>query len=278
MIRIVVALAPEAKPVLAFLRSGRRLTSLGGPFRVYRGDDVAVVVSGMGKTAAAAATAYLHATTQELGLGSWLNVGVAGHREADVGSAFLAHKILDRGTGKTWYPPRLLDAAIPSGQVMTVDRVERSLDGSWIYDMEASGFYDAATRCATTELVHCLKIISDNRERPAELMNVRQITSLVEARLEDLSAVLDALSDLAEVARRTAADPPELRAFLRRWHFTTSEARRLRRVLQRWQTLMRGPALGSGAEALPRAADVLHYLEERLDALPLSFEPSTDRR
>ena len=55
MLYLVVALAAEARPLLA----SYRLQGLSGhPYRICAGEQTHLIVSGIGKVAAAAATAY----------------------------------------------------------------------------------------------------------------------------------------------------------------------------------------------------------------------------
>jgi hypothetical protein len=51
----------------------------------------------------------------------WLNVGVAGHKSANIGAGLLANKIIEASSAKAVYPvPMLSD--MPSSVVITVDQ------------------------------------------------------------------------------------------------------------------------------------------------------------
>ncbi|MFQ5792846.1 MAG: hypothetical protein ACE5JI_20450, partial [Acidobacteriota bacterium] len=142
MIRIVVALQAEARPLV----SHYRLKAVAGAFPLYQSEGLWLVVSGVGKTRAAAATANLHAAAGEGPGCAWINVGIAGHRERPVGEAILADKIVDGASGRRWYPPRLPGVPPPSASVLTVDHVEERFTGDWVYEMEAAGICAAASR------------------------------------------------------------------------------------------------------------------------------------
>ena len=194
MLCFVVALRPEARPLL----DRYRLEPLADrPFRIYRRDDLALVISGIGKVAAGAATAYLQAhlrSTSERPL-AWLNVGVAGHGRRPVGEAVLAETVRDDGSGRSWRLPIPFDAPVATSGIVTVDRVERTFAEPVVYDMEAAGFVATARRFAPAELVQCLKVVSDGPGMVPEDLTRERLFELVAGRLDDVAAVAEALTD-----------------------------------------------------------------------------------
>ena len=100
MLCLVVALAAEARPLLA----PHRLRGVSGhPYRICAGEQTHLIVSGVGKVAAAAATAYLRALIGDAPA-AWLNIGIAGHGSQAVGTALLA-QVVDIASGKPFTPP-----------------------------------------------------------------------------------------------------------------------------------------------------------------------------
>ncbi len=93
MIHLVVALAAEARPIARHL--GLRGSDETAPFRLYRSESIRLVVTGVGRNACAAGAAYAFAKAGEVRDAAWINVGVAGHATAEIGSAFVAAKIRD---------------------------------------------------------------------------------------------------------------------------------------------------------------------------------------
>ena len=63
--------------------------------------------------------------------------------------------------------------------------------------MEASGFYATAVRFSRPELVHCLKVISDNREQPGRDISAAMVRRLIAGRLDLLQELLSRLTALA---------------------------------------------------------------------------------
>ena len=92
--RLVTALTPEAAPLIEHYRLEKVNSS--SMFPLYRNDNIYLVVSGIGKTLAAAATAYLHAMSGELPNQLFLNIGIAGHRRAITGAPRVASRITDK--------------------------------------------------------------------------------------------------------------------------------------------------------------------------------------
>ncbi len=270
MLRFVVALEAEAKPLVERYRLALDGDVRG--FKIFRRDAVALVVSGVGKTAAAAATSFLHLAADGDRDAVWLNVGIAGHGTRPVGEAILAHKVVDGGSGRAWYPPLAFKPPCATDQVTTVDRPERQLDRPGAFDMEASGFVAAAGRFASAELVHCLKIVSDGPSTDIASLTPRAVRRLVQDRLRVVEAVAEACGALSAELRGVDAEPPELDAFLERWRFTVSERRELRRLLRRRRVQASEAQLPlDGLPASARGREVNRRLREWLDGLPVEL-------
>ncbi len=268
--RFVVALEAEGRSLIEHYRLQR--DGDVGAFKVYRRDDTALIVSGIGKAAAAAATSFLHLAAGGERDAVWLNAGIAGHGTRPVGEALLAHRIVDRASGRSWYPPLVFKPPCATDQVTTVDRPERRLASPGAYDMEASGFVATACRFASAELVHCLKIVSDGPSTRLESLTPRAVRQLMEQNLPAVEAVVEACRPLSCELRRQGAEPPELDACLERWHFTVTERRELRRLLRRRRTLVpEQPLPLDGLAASVRGKEINRWLRQWLDELPVDL-------
>lgn len=268
MIAFVVALPAEAEP----LARHYRLEPFADALPWYRRDDVALVVSGVGKAEAAAATGYLHARTGEIPFGVWLNVGIAGHRSRAPGDLLVAHTVSDQASGKRWYPVDLGGPRLDRIEVRTVDRPETSFDLDVAYDMEASGVFPTAVRWSSAELVQAIKIVSDNAETGFTRLTAQAIGELIEGRLDGIVAMADHCRGLASDLEplRTGRVEGLLDAYRHRWRFTTTEVRRLRRLLLRWEALDPGGEHAPAAPLLEDArngSETLRLLERELRAI-----------
>jgi adenosylhomocysteine nucleosidase len=263
-LRFVVALQAEARPLIE--RFGLSRLPGDSAFHVYRGERGWLVVAGMGKATAAAATAYLHLLSGGEPGQVWLHVGVGGHGLRAVGDAFVAHKIQDGASGVAWYPSIVVDLPCPTAPVLTVERFEEEYAPPWVHDGAAAGFYPTACRFATAELVQCFKVISDNPETTLVRAPVAsRIETLIRRRLDAIDTLGRALLGLAREAALWTADPPGYRDLLSRGPYAVADQRRLRRLLQRLAAL---GSPGAGETMALRGREVLAALEARLAAIP----------
>lgn len=278
MLCLLTALPSEARPLLRHFDLPD--TPLPGPFACYVGEQAALVVSGIGKMAAAAACGYLYAQLQHrseisaaaLASAAWINVGIAGHGSLPVGESLLAHEISDQSSGRRHFPPLVFTPPCVTETVITVDDVERLYDPPVAYDMEAAAFYAVASRLTHVELVHCLKVVSDGPEAEPERITRGKVEAWIDSQLATLDALVLACRDLMVELKPLHEELPDFEACIERWHFTVSDRHELRRLLRRRQTLV--PDAELPVEELAenvRGKQVNRVLRQWLDALPVSF-------
>lgn len=269
MLCLVVALAAEARPLLAF----HRLQGVSGhPYRICAGEQAHLIVSDIGKVAAAAATAYLRALIGDTPA-AWLNIGIAGHGSQAVGTPLLAHKVVDVANGKPFYPTFTAPPPCSTTLLHTVDHAQPAV-GDAAYDMEASGFCEAAQRFATSERVHCLKVVSDNPQSSYRTLNAAKVEALIEAQLDTVAQVGEHLRALSQQLHALHADPPGLAELTTRWQFTATQQHQLRGLLARWQTLApETPVVNDDLLALQSRDEVLAHLKQRLDEVEFFLIP-----
>ena len=162
MICFVVAYKAEAAALISHYRLEKQQQQ---EFPLYRAGDIALVISGSGKSNAAAATAYLHGKTGFHRDAVWINLGIAGHAINAPGSTYLASKVIDVAT------ERVLHLALPdkppwkTAALYTYEKPHQNdQHHKGMFDMEASGFAFTARRFSQPRLVHCIKVISDNQK------------------------------------------------------------------------------------------------------------------
>ncbi|MDH3689102.1 MAG: hypothetical protein OEU36_06425 [Gammaproteobacteria bacterium] len=269
MIRIVVAMPAEARPLIDYY--GLRSWNSNGAFPLYRNENMALIVSGIGKTAAAAATAFAHAHIPTDRPSAWLNIGVAGHPSRTLGEAVIAHKIVDFATNNSWYPPQVLKPPGDSDSVMTVDAPVTAYDDDVVYDMEAAAFFPTACRFVIGELAQCYKVISDNRGSPVQDVTMDLIDSLVRNKLNEIDDLAVRLNRLADEYGKPRSDHPEFERFLETWRFSVSQRHRLRRLLTQWSARTEKSPWGDELGKQKSAKDVLSQLEQQLLTLPVNF-------
>ncbi|NQV69235.1 MAG: hypothetical protein HQ498_04330 [Pseudohongiella sp.] len=236
-LNIVVAHGLEAKPLIAMLSLNKQAASRAYP--LYQNDrGVSLIVSGMGKVAAAAATAYLAARQENEAnsVQAWLNLGIAGHQTEELGKALLACKISDRSTGLSFYPPMWL-SGFSTSAVITVDQPALEYPENAAYEMEAMGFYATATRFVTSELVQVFKIISDNRSNHVHNIDLNSVGMLISDQREQIMEIIRQLGQAAQDFNRLYQLPDEFLALNSKCNFTASQQVQLKRMCQRYIAL-----------------------------------------
>ena len=200
----VVALDCEAAALIAHFRLKRDRQCRAYP--LYLGTalgDLAIrlVVAGVGKVAAAAATAYLAARCPTDQSALWINLGIAGHASAEIGDAFWAHKVTEASNGRSIYPNRLLQGDHDSLSLLTVDEPAIDYPEDAAVDMEAAAYCHIASRFTTLELLQCFKVISDNLSSGTANIRPDTVAQMVSAHLPELERVMSRWQELADTIR-----------------------------------------------------------------------------
>lgn len=233
-----------------------------------------LIVSGPGGLAAATATAYLQGLQGTQPSAAWLNIGIAGSRAFEIGDAVLAQRIIDNTTGQRFYPGLCFPLPLSStcADVVSVTSPEANYPTSSVYDMEAAGFYSAALRFTTSELIHSLKIISDNPARTVDKIDEKVVVELMTQRLPEIQQLIEQLDTLANELVTINKAPDSYEMFTSRWRFTVSQQHVLKSLLWRWQTLSSQDVENAIDITQFRNGDqVLRYLEQQLASMPIRF-------
>lgn len=262
-IHILVALPAEARPLIARFRL-RQAVQAGG-LRIYRNDAITLAVTGMGRLAAATAVGFLAAGGSA---SAWLNVGIAGHHQAAVGTPLVAHRIDDQATGQCWFPPLVFTPPCATDTLTTADRPHTDYAVPGLCDMEAAAMVAAAARFAPLELIHSLKVVSDNPVQPAAQVTPQGAEALMEAQREAIAAMVEILEGLAQDHAAAADASPLLAQALARWPLSQYERKRLARALQRGEAVLED---GWQPRFLEQASGkrALTWLEQRLGEAPV---------
>jgi hypothetical protein len=233
MIHIFCALPCEAQSII----QNFKLTELKqfNLFRIYQSKDkeINLTITGIGKINTAAAVSYHHACMQTNTSDVWLNIGVAGHANIAVGEARLINKVTDEHDNTHWYPQIIFNTPCDSANLITLDKPSTDYQDV-LFDMEASAFYQIAIRLGTAELIHCLKIVSDNSEQSTETVNADKVKKLIAAHTKTIEDLINALKPMSNEIRSIISEPDHFQYCIEKWHFTQSERFQLSRLLHQW--------------------------------------------
>lgn len=268
-VNFVTALPSEAAPLVEHYQLARRARY--GRLTVYSRDNIQLAVAGIGKTAVATAVGVLGATTTDLPT-AFINVGIAGHAGAALGSCFLVDKIVDDASQQTAYPPIAYPNKLPSSPLCTVATPQTNYRDGWLYDMEGSAFFDAAKQFTTLECICLIKVISDNRHSPIAKITKNKITELMKDAVANVNEVTSSLASLIEThltPSRTTLPPDQLP-----WRVTATQSIQLNRLASRLCVLSPETDLMAFIEDCGTAKQAISKLSETLASLALDFSAS----
>lgn len=170
VIYIVCAFYHEARPFIERLNLSKTIGKTY--FDKYDGNNVSAVLSGIGKMNSAVATARLIPQNGVSEHDIIVNVGICGSQSDKTGSCFLINKLIDSDTNESLYPDILFKHPFMERTLITTSKPEyRPLNNrdkvdnqseDLLYDMEGSGFYEAASKFFSPHQIYLIKIVSDN--------------------------------------------------------------------------------------------------------------------
>lgn len=264
MLHLVAATQAEADPVISALKLKKKPAALN----YYQKEETHLVVSGIGKCNAATACGWLAEKTKNTNAEynssvAWLNFGIAGHANAELGTALIAHKVTDLATEQVWFPHRL-SSDLASSDLITVDNPMHNYRPEQLHDMEASAYTQAARKFSNAELVQILKVVSDNDTQPLSTVNAALAKKLIADCIESILHYIDALNLLSQVIPRS--DSTIKQTILDRWHFSVSQTVQLERLLQRHEVLWGGLTnIPDSLQQKKSPKDILDWLEKKVD-------------
>ncbi len=258
---IYTALPCEAKSLVEHFNLKKDVTVQ--PFAVYLNHDICLTVTGLGKSAMAAGVAYTQALFASVEHPVMLNIGIAGHKDHLLGGLFLINKIIDIDSQRSYYPSLTFTPPCPTGSIQTVSKPQPNYDKSHLCDMEASAFYETAVRFTSSEMILCLKVISDNQLSPVGNIQPKQVATLIATHLALIELLLTQTA--AKAASITTSEPGLFEQLIQRYHFTVNERMQLKNQLSRWNIVTDHQSLEFDEAPLHSGKDVLRWLDLKIN-------------
>ncbi len=272
----VVALPAEAKSVVQryHLKRQHDITA----FEIYRHDEVSLIICGVGKINAAAATAFLGSMIPAGKNHLWINYGIAGHEVFPLGKLLIGEKITDVSTQESWYPPLINLKNIAGSQITTVEIPQTHYPKNSLVEMEASGFIPTARRFSSSELVHCIKVVSDNKQQSTIQINAERIKQICSENLGELENIITHIRRLADQLDSLEISQTLLTRYQSRWHFSVTQTHQLKLLLQRWRALDDQSEYWIQAfEEQNDSKALMQSLRRHLNALPVKLKPTVSK-
>lgn len=258
---IFTALPCEAKAFITQFKLKKDLNS--HPFSLYYHEQIALTITGSGKVAMAAALAYTLAIFESIEHPVLINAGIAGHQTATLAQLVSVHKITDMESGNNYYPQSVINIDCLSLPAYTVCKPDKHYQLDGLYEMEASGFYETATRFTSTELIQIFKVISDNQVIGIEAINAKKVNIWMAASIEKIAVMIQNLQVLANCLLRT--NPGYDTLLQKQYYFNSNQSHQLNALLQRWNVLTNNAELNIPSLKFQHSKAVLQWLQQQID-------------
>ncbi len=183
MINLIIATYCEAEPLIKKLNLKKSTCSK--IFEIFSNKKYSLIISGIGKINSALSVADIFYQFKQNYNNIWINIGIAGHKTFQIGKLLVVNKITDFESEKCFYPFFLKDVNVPKENCITFSKPNYNYSNI-LYDMEASGFFLAANKFSTKELIHSLKIVSDNESLKFQNFSKGQIKSLIADNIDEI--------------------------------------------------------------------------------------------
>ena len=271
-INIVTALNCEAKPLIDYYRLSKVNKK---PFDFYTGQvnsvrkqsvEMNLIVGGIGQLNTAMACGWL-AAQSGLDRTIWLNVGIAGHKDNEVGRILRVCNVNDPITGFNHYPALTAKWNDDVSALMTSALPLSEYPEATLVDMEATAFFTAAGSCASSELVQSLKVVSDNQEESLERLNASLISQLIAAQIEKIVGFINEMVKLFPI-QSTFHESSKLIEHL---HCTVSQRQQFIELTEKLQSLK---AFSKLFQDEIKQADSMKLVLQKLKQELTSIKPS----
>ena len=176
MIHFIVATTSEARPLIDFFKLKKK-NSISN-FIFFDNDEISLTISGIGKINAAMSVTHTYYEFNKIKNNVWVNFGIAGHISHNIGKIFLINKIIDKETNYKYFPHIIKNCNLEQKSCITYGE-QNFFYNDDLSDMEASGFFMAADKYSTKELIHSIKIISDNEEEKIDFSDKKKLYDII---------------------------------------------------------------------------------------------------
>lgn len=232
MILISTATQTEAKPIIDYFKLKQVCKT---PFSIYESEKLFLIITNIGKLACISAISYFFGRVKNEKIIGAINIGIAGHRSLSIGDIILAHKVLDNDTNKTTYPSMALKWKGKTDELTTFSNPLLDYSTNTLIDMEGAGFFFACLNFLNIDVVHSLKIISDNQQNPIHNLDKNKVIHLIEKNIPTIQQLIDKIFKLNSLL--TSENKIEIDKIIENVHFTETEKIKLAELLERTMLL-----------------------------------------
>jgi len=262
-IRWVVALKEEAKTIIDHYK----LSIIDGKsfFPVFKNFDEThwLVLSGIGRHNAAAATAYLYSISKSSKSAAWINLGIAGCGKGNYGDLCLVDKI-SNSSRKNRYPTIMPRSVLSKMHLFTSDTPINNYSFHELIDMEGSAFYDIASKFTSNELICLMKVISDGPKNDIKDLNKDRIIDLIKSNIINIKKVISYYENLSHFDFLRNKKPYLYTQIISRWHFSVTQKYQLENLLRRIKSFLPDNNVLEIIKNCKKGASVLDILDFKI--------------
>ncbi|MDC0548142.1 hypothetical protein OAP20_00185 [Alphaproteobacteria bacterium] len=262
-IRWVVALKAEAEIILD--EYNMNFDPEFTLFQVFRNFEKTrwLILSGIGRHNAAAATTYLCMISDASRSTSWINLGIAGSGKGHYGDLCLVNKISNNGASNT-YPATMPKVSFHKMNLFTTDFPLTDYTLHELIDMEGSAFYDITNKLSGREFICLMKVISDGPNDNIEDLNKFKIRELIKLNIANIKTIVSYYEKLSMDQYQIIQQPKIFSKIVSQWHFSVSQKHRLENLIKRINILSKDEEITKLIKDCKNSRSVITILEEKI--------------
>ena len=263
-IRWVVALKEEAQIILEHFKL--KAVNQKTIYPIYKNEEEThwLTISGIGRSNAAAATAYLYSFSKASKYTSWVNIGIAGSDKGNYGDLYLVDKISTYQVKKSTYPSTMPKTSLPKMHLFTSDIPISDYSTYELIDMEGSAFFDIASKLTSKEFICLMKVISDGPENDIKEITKSKISNLIKENLLKIIDVISYYERLSEEEFQITEKPELFYAIKSKWHFTATQSYKLETLLRRIEVYCNNRDLEEKIKNCKTSNSVINFLNSKI--------------
>ena len=263
-IRWVVALKEEAQIILEHFKL--KAVNEKTIYPIYKNEQEThwLIISGIGRSNAAASTAYLYSFSKASKYTSWVNIGIAGSDKGNYGELYLVDKISTYQGKKSTYPSTMPKTHLPKMHLFTSDIPISDYSTFELIDMEGSAFFDIASKLTSKEFICLMKVISDGPENDIKEITKSKISNLIKENLFKIIDVISYYERLSEEEFQITKKPELFYAIKSKWHFTATQSFKLESLLRRIEVYCNNRDLEKKIKSCKTSHSVIDVLNSKI--------------
>ena len=263
-IRFVVALKEEAQIILEHFKL--KAVNEKTIYPIYKNEEEThwLIISGIGRSNAAASTAYLYLYSKASIYTSWINIGIAGSDKGSYGDLYLVDKISTFQGKKSTYPSTMPKTHLPKMHLFTSDIPISDYSTYELIDMEGSAFFDIASKLTSKEFICLMKVISDGPENNIKEITKSKVSNLIKENLLKITDVISYYERLSEEELQITEKPELFYAIKSKWHFTATQSFKLESLLRRIEVYCNNRDLEENIKSCKTSHSVINVLNSKI--------------